>query len=315
MQQPMQRDKALTLAQTYANDFLAGRGAELWGKLTPEMKRFIGDDQAKWNMISASIPQQLGKITQVKNERIISGADIQNYTRLITTDTFPGEIVVSVALTPSGLIAGIGARPVPNPAESRFLDYKLKTAYRFPLSGQWTIYQGGRSVYDNYHAAFADQRFAYDILRFEDGSMFKDDGSELQNFFAFGQPVLAVASCKVVSAEDQYDDNPLNKPSSTFPKQGNSIVLDCGQGEYALYAHLQRGSVKAKSGDNVKAGQVIGAVGNSGNSPIPHLHFHLQNGPTWLQGQGLPIAFQKIVVNGKSVTDVAPVRGDVVQAQ
>jgi hypothetical protein len=315
LHQPMSDDKALPLAKQYANDFLEGRGATLWDKLTPEMKNVVGGEQSKWGEVNAGIPLQIGHVKQVLNERILAALDLQLYTRLITTDTFPGELVVSVALAPDGKIAGLGARPVGNPAESKHLDYKSKNHYRFPLAGTWTIYQGGSSVYDNYHAASADQRFAYDIIKYESGSMFRTDGSSFDDFYGFGAPVLAAAACKVFSAEDRYDDNPLKKASTTSPKQGNNVVLDCGNGEFAMYAHLKRGSIKVKTGDLVKTGQEIAALGNSGNSPLPHLHFHLQNGPTWLQGEGLPIAFEKIIVNGKSVPDAEPVRGDVVQAQ
>lgn len=315
LQQPMSSDKALPLAKQYASDFLEGRGAALWDKLTPEMKNVVGGEQSKWGEVNAGIPMQIGHVKQVLNERILAALDLQLYTRLITTDTFPGELVVSVALTPDGKIAGLGARPVGNPAESKRLDYKTRNHYRFPLAGTWTIYQGGRSVYDNYHAASVDQRFAYDIIKYESGSMFKTDGSSFEDFYGFGAPVLATSDCKVFSAEDKYEDNPLKKASTTSPKQGNNVVLDCGNGEFAMYAHLKRGSIKVKTGDVVKTGQQIAALGNSGNSPLPHLHFHLQDGPTWLQGEGLPVSFEKILVNGKSVTDAAPVRGDVVQAQ
>src|SRR6202047_99486 len=58
---------------------------------------------------------------------------------------------------------------------------------------------------------------------------------------------------------------------------GNLVILDLGGGRYALYAHLDPGSVRVHKGDAVKRGQVIGLVGNTGNSLAPHLHFHVMS--------------------------------------
>lgn len=314
MRQPMTSDTAFPIAQQDATDFLGGNGSRLWERLTLEMKSTVGNDESRWIEIVSGIAGQIGNVKQVLNERMLSSLDLQVYTRLLTTDSAPGKLVAIVALNSDSLIAGIRARPVGNPAESKHLDFRSKNHYRFPLNGTWTIFHGGRSVYDNYHAAFADQRFAYDIVRYDAGSMFNGDATRLEDCYGFGAPVIAIADCKVTSLEDRYEDNPLNNPSVTDPKPGNNIVLDCG-GEFAMYAHLMHGSVKARAGDFVQAGQVIASVGNSGNSTSPHLHFHLQDEPTWFQGQGLPIAFEKITVNGKFAAAAEPVRGDVVQAQ
>jgi murein DD-endopeptidase MepM/ murein hydrolase activator NlpD len=73
---------------------------------------------------------------------------------------------------------------------------------------------------------------------------------------------------------------------------GNHIILDLGHGRYALYAHLQTGSLKVKLGDHVKRGQVLALVGNSGNSIEPHLHFQLTNGNSPLGSEGIPYALE-----------------------
>ncbi len=69
---------------------------------------------------------------------------------------------------------------------------------------------------------------------------------------------------------------------------GNFVELDVGSGHYCLYAHLQPGSLKVKAGDHVKRGQVLGLLGNSGNSTEPHLHFHVTDGPSPLGSEGVP---------------------------
>jgi murein DD-endopeptidase MepM/ murein hydrolase activator NlpD len=77
------------------------------------------------------------------------------------------------------------------------------------------------------------------------------------------------------------------------------LVIDIGGGTYAFYAHLQRGSLKVKLGDRVTAGEVIGLVGNTGNSSGPHLHFHLMDGPSPLDANGLPFVFSHFTTRGR----------------
>ena len=71
---------------------------------------------------------------------------------------------------------------------------------------------------------------------------------------------------------------------------GNYVALDIGNGKYALYAHVQPGSLRVKVGDRVKRGQVLALLGNSGNSTEPHVHFQIADGPTFLSSEGLPYA-------------------------
>ena len=72
---------------------------------------------------------------------------------------------------------------------------------------------------------------------------------------------------------------------------GNMLVIDIGGGRYVFYAHLQPGSLKVKVGDKVKTGDVLGQLGNTGNSDAPHLHFHVMDGPSPLDAHGLPFVF------------------------
>src|SRR5262249_8373941 len=74
---------------------------------------------------------------------------------------------------------------------------------------------------------------------------------------------------------------------------GDYITLDLGRGHFAVYAHLQPGSLKVKVGDRVRAGQVLALLGNSGNSDAPHLHFHLVDANSPLGAEGIPYAFEQ----------------------
>ncbi len=79
-----------------------------------------------------------------------------------------------------------------------------------------------------------------------------------------------------------------------------------GKGRFAFYAHLQPGSVRVETGDTVKPGQVLGLLGNSGNSDAPHLHFHIMDGPRPLSSNGLPYRFSSFTSDG-TLTNLAEI--------
>ena len=82
--------------------------------------------------------------------------------------------------------------------------------------------------------------------------------------------------------------------------------IDLGNGNYAFYAHMIPGSQTVKLGDNVSAGQVIGRLGNSGNSTAPHLHFHVGDAPSPLGTEGVPFVIDEYSDLGIVVKFLAP---------
>lgn len=147
-------------------------------------------------------------------------------------------------------------------------------------------------VIDGYPAI--SQRFAIDWVRLHDnGKTFQGDSLDNKSYLAYGSDVLAVADGIVVETKDSIPQNVPGATSRAVPitlvtVAGNHIVLDIGNGRYALYAHLQPGSLRVKLGDHVRRGQVIGLLGNTGNSTEPHLHFHIMDGVSPLGSEGLP---------------------------
>jgi hypothetical protein len=148
------------------------------------------------------------------------------------------------------------------------------------------------------------QRFAVDWEELDaNGRIYVGPGDKLQSYAIFGQPVLAVADAIVASVTDGFPEQTPGK----FPTDialaeadGNSITLDLGDRRYALYAHLQPGSIKVHRGDRVKVGQVIALVGDSGNSIVPHLHFQVTDGPSSLASNGLPYEIGDFQITGTS---------------
>ena len=93
---------------------------------------------------------------------------------------------------------------------------------------------------------------------------------------------------------------------------GNHVVVDIGEGRFAFYAHMQPGSVRVEVGDRVRAGQVLGLLGNTGNTDAPHLHFHIMDGPSPLQSNGLPFVHTRFTGEGLITDESVLQSGEVV---
>jgi hypothetical protein len=135
----------------------------------------------------------------------------------------------------------------------------------------------------------------------KDGGGGEPAREKLENYTSFGKPALAVADATVESTTDGFPEQVPGKfPDSIALDQadGNSVILNLGHGHYALYAHLQPGSIKVKAGDKVRTGQVLGLVGNTGNSLAPHLHFQVMDGPLPAASNGLPYEIHSFEVMG-----------------
>jgi peptidase M23-like protein len=151
---------------------------------------------------------------------------------------------------------------------------------------------------------YLSERFASDFIRIDDqGRGGEGDLTRNESFFTFGEPVHAVASGRVVRTLNNVPENvPLNEPPgdqfTTRTIVGNQVVLKLRDGRFAAYGHLQRGSVSVRRGERVRRGQVIGRVGNSGQSGGAHLHFQLSNGPDPISSEGIPYVFRRFSLVG-----------------
>src|SRR5580704_15070672 len=152
--------------------------------------------------------------------------------------------------------------------------------------------------------AWVAQRYAVDWEQTDaSGRIYAGPREKLESYAIFGQPVLAVADALVVSVIDgEPEQTPGNYPTNIplDKADGNCIILDLGNHRYALYAHMQPGSIKVRSGEKVHLGQVIGLVGDTGNSTVPHLHFQVTDGPSSLSSNGFPYEISEFQVTGET---------------
>ncbi|MBD1872770.1 M23 family metallopeptidase [Nodosilinea sp. FACHB-131] len=148
------------------------------------------------------------------------------------------------------------------------------------------------------------QRFAIDWMQLDrQGRIANGDLTDVSNYPGYGAELLAVADGTVIQTRNDLPEQvpPTLPAPATIDLEnvlGNNVILDLGNGAYALYAHLQPGSLRVTPGESVKQGQVLGLLGNTGNTSAPHLHFHLMDGPT-LASNGLPYTIDPMAVAGQ----------------
>jgi hypothetical protein len=188
-----------------------------------------------------------------------------------------------------------------------------------PLRGEWTIQRSPADRIPSHGTDLLGQRFAYDLVRTDDRRGFHVHpagslrwllvGGRTRDCHGWGQPVHAAFDGVVVQAVDGVPErqwlHPVReswsavKTTVRFARRGledprrlaGNHVIVATAGTYALYAHLAPGGVAVTGGQQVRAGEVLGRVGHSGNSTAPHLHFHLMDSADPLQARGIPCAF------------------------
>jgi hypothetical protein len=147
------------------------------------------------------------------------------------------------------------------------------------------------------------QRFAIDYIRIDDeGRLVAGDPTQEESWIGYRAPVLAAADGIVVSSLDEL---PNQAPPAVMPDQskmsleeieGNHVTIDHGNGLYTFYGHLDPGSVTVKVGDQVKTGDQLGLVGDSGGSQIAHLHFHVMDRANPAEADGYPFVFDSFAL-------------------
>ena len=213
-----------------------------------------------------------------------------------------------------------------------------KTTLRLPLDGEVFVHDGhdllahhrrlditgGMTTHFGIRSNF--MRYAHDFTVTDaQGRLFRTDGATPEDWYGYGTPVRAAGDGLVHAMRDGMRDNRKGAGPGFTQEQimkdltlflGNHVVVDHGNGEYSVYAHLKEGSVRVKKGQRVRAGEAIGAMGMSGDAFLVHLHYQLQSGPGF--EEGLPSYFTDVRAKtgaGWSPAFTGPVdSGDVIES-
>jgi murein DD-endopeptidase MepM/ murein hydrolase activator NlpD len=159
-------------------------------------------------------------------------------------------------------------------SKTRFRGY-LYLPIGLPFMGEWVVTQG----HSGEHTHKDVWRHAWDFeIKDEKGSTFSGKGSVLNDYYCYNKPVVAPADGWVEELDDQVEDNQLQQ-INVEQNWGNTIILRHVDGLYTKLSHLRKGSFTVEKGNFVKKGEKIALCGNSGRSPVPHIHFQVQATP------------------------------------
>jgi murein DD-endopeptidase MepM/ murein hydrolase activator NlpD len=183
-----------------------------------------------------------------------------------------------------------------------------------PARGEWQVWWGGDDASLNRHVARRSQRRSLDLtIVDEHGEAHRGEGLDNRDYYAYGQPVHAMAAGEVVMVVDGVPDSAPGERTPNY-RLGNVVVIRHGAELFSIYGHLIPESATVEPGDVVERGEVVGACGNSGYSRVPHLHVHVQDGPIIGEARGIEPVFESVVVERDGVRSrrekVSLVKGD-----
>jgi len=154
---------------------------------------------------------------------------------------------------------------------SRWLYFPLY----LPFTGEWTVSQAHDGEFT--HKGEWGKAFDFMITDSESKS-YRNYGFVTGDYYCYNKPVYATADGFVETIIDNIEDNEIGKVNTTN-NWGNSIVIRHINGVYTQISHLRKGTFKVAKGEFVKRGDLLANCGNSGRSPVPHVHFQVQSSP------------------------------------
>ncbi|WP_128895493.1 M23 family metallopeptidase [Longirhabdus pacifica] len=164
---------------------------------------------------------------------------------------------------------------------------RTTTSFSLPLSEEWYVLHGGTNAIDNKHYGVSNlNRYAYDFTIVKEHQTYEGDAQKNESYYAYGEEVIAPAAGTVVVVENSIVDNVPGEINNT-QILGNHVVIDHGNNEYSYYLHLKQGSLAVNVGDQVSVGDLLGQVGNSGQSMAPHLHFQVSDDADIYEGKSI----------------------------
>ena len=154
------------------------------------------------------------------------------------------------------------------------------------------------------------ERTAVDFVKYGPKGLYDGDPLINSSYYSYGKTIYSPCAGKVIGVMDGIIDNiptmPMKDPVTSKNIGGNYVLIKIDDEHYAFLTHMIPKSLRVKIGDEVQIGQKLGLVGNSGQSELAHLHFHISNTPNIIgdykepspiNAQGVPFVFDKFILN------------------
>ncbi|MBP3043015.1 M23 family metallopeptidase [Arthrobacter jiangjiafuii] len=219
-------------------------------------------------------------------------------------------------------------------------------AVSLPFTGKWKVENSPLRRVPSHGTHLLATTYAIDFVGVDDDgrtaprvswrTAFATEAPEL--FFAFGRPILAPVTGKVVAVHDGEPDHEARRSQlalvpyllgqqerlrqGTGAIAGNHILIAADDGGAVVgVMHLRAGSLRVGAGRHVSEGEHIGDCGNSGNSTQPHVHVQAMDGRDPWTARGLPLVFrsfgEKPARGSTFITraNMLPQEGSIVEAQ
>ena len=148
---------------------------------------------------------------------------------------------------------------------------KINTKISLPFSGSWSVYQG----FDDIWTHKGEYKYAYDFVISKDGKSYENDGNFCTDYYCFGQSILSPISGYIVDLRDDLIDNNISEVDR-INNWGNYIIIKGDDGIFVQISHIMQHSIIPKVGDYITVRTPIAKCGNSGYSPLPHIHIQVQ---------------------------------------
>jgi urea transporter/murein DD-endopeptidase MepM/ murein hydrolase activator NlpD len=199
------------------------------------------------------------------------------------------------------------------------LDFFLSFLNRFPhwgrevglpFSGRWTVWQSFNGEWTHK----GPWKYALDfVITDEEGKTYRGNGYYLTDYYAYRKPVLSPVDGVVVDIVSSLPDNPPGQADKEH-NWGNYVLIYDWRGFYVLLCHFAQNSIKVKPGDKVSRGTLLGLCGNSGYSPQPHIHMHVQLLPK-LGAPTVPFVLSSYLTPEGEIKDyTVPKKGEILEA-
>lgn len=286
-----------------------------------------GDDLKQKTISLEYHPFKMAPLDQVVIDQIGPGKTVVSFLDITINDfdSIPGKLINEIEVDGPPIIAQV----LGNESLSMSLEVNIDKSDVLVLGepikgGRWINLNGCCDFSNSAHRRvirsvdgkkFFPERYSIDIMEVDsENNLFTGDSNNNESWLGYGAELIAVSDGVVSRVVKGLPDNKPGEsppfPISLSDGAGNIVILHIGNGIYVLYAHLIPGSNDhLEEGDFVSKGDMIGLLGNTGQSGAPHLHFQVMDGNSIAQAEGVPFVFENFVNLGMLI-DVEEEDGD-----